>query len=286
MSRRTPRLVSLALLCTGLCASAEPKGRDINPGILGANALPPAETNTPWVDSSFSVSLGNAFQISWPNGGADLSGTIPFRLEVPFVGRFALWADGSPLELYQYSRESVRAWAPAHTDGGTRADVTIGARMLVSTGNDWVPEIGLRILVKTATGEDLTTRRFLDAPAYQFDLLLGRRLELPLGQLELVVNIGYLSWQQGDVGQNDAFAASARVSWERERLKLKLELRGYAGWEKDDSPVVISAGAEWKLDQGVYLWGSFSQGLLDPPLSDLRFGLRFTGQAFSGLGLP
>jgi len=269
------------VICALACAAtAAPVGREINPGSLGANALPPAETNTPWVDDTWSVSLGNAVQLSWPNGGADVSATIPFHLEVPFVGRFAFWADGSPLELYQYSRESVRAWAPAHTDGGTRADVTIGARMLVSKGNEWVPEVGLRILVKTATGEDLTTRRFLDAPAYQFDLLLGRRIELSLGRLELALCIGFLAWQQGGVGQNDALAGSGRVSWVRDALTLRLELRGYAGWESLDKPLVLSAGAEWALHPGVSLWGAVAQGFSDPVLTDVRFGLRFTGEAF------
>lgn len=271
------------VLTTSNASSAEPVGREINPGVLGANALPPAETSGPWIEPSWSVSVGSAWQLSWPTAGTDVSATLPFRLEVPFVGRVAVWADGSPFELYRYSPETVKAWAPSHTDGGTRADVTIGMRVLITEGNHWLPAIGLRLLVKTATGEDLFNRRFIDAPAYQFDLLLGRRFELSMARLELALNVGFLAWQQGEAGQNDAFAASLRAKWVQGAFTAKLELRGYAGWEKNDTPFVMAVGGEWALGPGVSVWATLAQSFLDPVSTDLRAGLRFTGEAFEHL---
>lgn len=259
---------------------AQPGPREINPGLLGANALPPFEVGGPWIDDRWVLSFGVAGQLSWPRKDTDVSYTLPFRLEYPFVRRAALWVEGTPLEGYSYSLATQRAWAPSRPAGVTPGDVTFGSRFVLFPGKGWLPALGVRVVVKTATGEDLRTRRFLDAPAYQFDALVGERFQLEggrLGLLELSASVGFLAWQQGTSGQNDAVAGSGRLRWAHEHLALRLEVRGYAGWQGADRPLVGVLGAEWKVAAPLSLELVGTRSFVDPPGFELRLGVRLSG---------
>ena len=116
--------LAFTLGCLASLAFAEPMGRDINPGVLGPNALPPLATDSPWVRNELRVQLGWAGQLSTPEGGGlDGSMVVPFRLELGLYERIAFWAEGSPFELWQYSPETYAAWQPKRSKGITRADV-------------------------------------------------------------------------------------------------------------------------------------------------------------------
>lgn len=263
----------LALLATG--AGAEPMGRDINPGVLGANALPTLWSESPWVADEWRVQLGWAGQLSTPEGGGlDRSMLVPFRLEVGLFGRVAFAIDGSPFELWQYAPETVAAWQPSREAGITRADVRLATKVLLWHEAGALPATALRVVLKTATGEDLWNRRFLDAPAYQFDLLTAWHALLGRTRLEAWAAVGFLAWQQGAIGQNDAFtwAATGLARWPH--LSLRVELRGYAGWLRNDKPITLAAAAELELTPMVDLVFGASRTFRDPQALELSAALR------------
>jgi hypothetical protein len=269
----------MAMLVSATASFALPRD-EMNPGRLGFNALSPFEASSPWVDERWRLTMGAGVQWVTPGDGIDFSYTMPFRLEYPFVKRAVLWVEGSPFEGYQYSTPTQRFWAPTRDAGVTPADISFGSRFLVFPGRGWIPAIGVRVLVKTATGENLGNRRFLDAPAYQMDLLLGHRLGRAggrFGQLELVVCLGFLSWQQGSVGQNDAFAAAGRIRWDLERAAAQLEVRGYVGWQANDRPVEANLGLEWKVAEPLQLLVSVTERVRDPVGVEVRLGVRVSG---------
>lgn len=283
MRRATPHRCGrafglLALAALPALADGPPTGRDINPGLLGLNALPAYELETPWVGDRWSVSLGLAGQVSSPlRGTTDVSTVTPFRLEYPFARRVSLEVFGAPFEVYSYSAPTVAAWAPSHANGVTRADVSIGTRVAIFNGSGWFPAVGLRVLLKTATGEDLANRRFLDAPAYQFDLLVAEKFPLRRGALEAAVAVGFFCWQQGAAGQNDAFAWALRGSWQDGRFAARTELRSYRGWQRGDAPVVLAVSADFQALPWLQLYAGTSWTVVDPAGWDLRAGFRVSG---------
>lgn len=295
MRRATPQLDGWAgallawlLAAPALAGTGMPTGHDINPGQLGVNALPAYELETPWVGDRWAVSLGLAGQVSTPlantfsplPGTVDVSMVTPFRLEYPFARRVLIEVLGAPFEVFSYSGTTQSAWAPSHPDGVTRADVSIGTRVALFNGASWFPAIGLRVLIKTATGESLANRRFLDAPAYQFDLLLAEKFPLRHGVLEAAVLTGFFCWQQGEVGQNDAFAFALRGSWEYGRFVARTELRGYRGWQHADTPVVLGVSAEFQATPWLAFYAGTTWTVVDPPGWDVRAGLRVSGPVF------
>ncbi|MCA2981420.1 MAG: hypothetical protein INH37_24365 [Myxococcaceae bacterium] len=256
-------------------ALAQPTNREINPAVLGANALPPLANESARVGRDVTAQLGWAGQASTPLGeGVDVSMLVPFRVEVPVAGRVAFAADGSPFELWAYSAQTRDAWEPRRSKGITRADVRLSTKALLWREAGWRPATALRVTLKTATGEDLFTRRFLDAPAYQFDALASWRWALGHVHVEAWLLLGFLAWQQGSIGQNDALAWAGTVMARWSPWALRLEARGYAGWQRGDKPVVLAAQAEATLTSAVDVVLHASRGFADPQLVEVGVSVR------------
>ncbi|MBE2252906.1 MAG: hypothetical protein IAE78_25460 [Myxococcus sp.] len=271
---RLARLSVLLVTCA-LGARAEPMGRDINPGVLGPNALPTLPNEAPWVAEGVLVQLGWAGQLSTPEGGGlDGSMLVPFRAEVGLFRRVAFAADGSPFELWQYSPETNAAWAPKRSKGITRADVRLATKVLLWSESFLRPASAVRVTLKTATGEDLFTRRFLDAPAYQLDLLNAWHWLFGRTRLELWASAGFLAWQQGAIGQNDAVTYAATVLARWPFVAARLELRGYAGWLRFDAPITLATTVELTLSPHVEVVLNASRTFRDPPFVEVGAAVR------------
>lgn len=263
--------VALGVLVVSTVAGAEPlDGRAINPGVLGANALPTLPAEAPWVDDALTLQLGWSGQLSTPpGGGVDQSMLVPFRVSIGLFERVQFSADGSPFELWRYSPETNAAWAPKRSKGITRADVRLATKVLLFSESGLRPATAARVTLKTATGEDLFTRRFLDAPAYQLDAIAAWHWLLGTTRLEAWATVGFLAWQQGAIGQNDAFAYAATVEARWPFVSARLEVRGYAGWIHDDKPVTLAGQAEVRLTPALSLVVSAARTFQDPPTLDL-----------------
>ena len=266
---------STALLLGALVAHAEPMAREINPGVLGPNALPSLPSEAPWVVNEVHAQLGWSGQLSTPEGGGlDASMLVPFRVEVGLFKRVAFAADGSPFELWQYSPETNAAWVPRRSKGITRADVRLSTKVLLWNEATFRPATALRVTLKTATGEDLYTRRFLDAPAYQFDLLNAWHWTVGHTRLEAWAAVGFLAWQQGAVGQNDAVTLAGTFVSRWPLLAVRLEARGYAGWQRLDAPITLATVLELRLSETVDVLVNASRTFRDPPSLDVGAAVR------------
>jgi hypothetical protein len=273
---RTARVtLGVATLLAALAVHAQPMARDINPGVLGPNALPTLPSEAPWVSDEVRAQWGWSGQLSTPEGGGlDASMLVPFRVEVGLFKRVAFSVEGSPFELWQYSPETNAAWAPRRSKGITRADVRLSTKVLL-WNEAWLrPATAVRVTLKTATGEDLSTRRFLDAPAYQFDLLNAWHWNVGLTRLEAWAAVGFLAWQQGAVGQNDAVTLAGTFIARWPLVNVRLELRGYAGWQRLDAPVTLATLLELHLTESVDVLVNASRTFRDPPSLDVGAAVR------------
>lgn len=273
---RTQQMRCLSLVVCGWAwaATAQPSGREINPGVLGPNALPPLENERPWVDEGATVCLGWAGQISTPHGGIDRSMLTPFRLSVGLARRVAFSADGAPFEVFDYSSQTQQAWQPHGSSGVTRADVRLATKVLLFDEHHLRPAAALRVTLKTATGEDLGNRRFIDAPAYQFDLIAGWHWSFGTSRLEAWLSVGFFAWQQGAAGQNDAVTWAATVLLRRALWSVRAETRGYKGWLQADLPIVLAATFDVVLVPQLEAFVGPTWTVRDPPSLGLSAGVR------------
>jgi hypothetical protein len=252
----------------------------LNPGLMGPNALPPMANEAPWVGTDFTVSLALAGQRSDdPSGASDFSYTIPFRVEIPFKQRATFFVTGTPFEGWLTTARTRVAWRTDKWREVTRGDLRFGAKFLLWDGAWPIPSVSLRVSTKTTTGKGATEHRFLNAPGYQFDLLVSERFRPGGGpwQLEVWASLGFLAWQQAGFGQNDAPAWAVTLAGRRDPMFLSVELRGYKGWQQYDNPLVLATAWHLQLWPCVWLQLEASRSFRDPPGWDLRAGFRFDG---------
>jgi hypothetical protein len=271
IARRTGGLLAACLVLT-FVGEAHAQENDLNPGQMGANALPPQPGEGPWVEDAWSVLLSAAAQQAWPGDARDHSLTFPFRVDYAFAQRVSLFVEGSPVEAW--TRTLPRS------QGVTKGDLRVGARFLFYEGDEWLPGIALRAVTKTTTGKGVEDRRFINAPGYLFDLIAGKRFKVSESlQLEGWLAAGFFAWQQAGFGQNDAFSWSATALAHLPSGSLRLEARGYQGWQTHDKPLVLSAGVELPLFGQNSFLATLNYGVRDPVLMEVRVGVRLAPPA-------
>ncbi len=229
--------------------------RTIVPGQFGYNALPPIPNADPVVGDDVLFGLDLAAQVSDPIDPRDAALTPYLRLVLPFRGLAALEIDGVPLELWRVSLDTQQRLGAQAASGVELGDMRFGARFALLPEGEILPALGVRLITKTATGKGFENRRFIDAPAYVIDGLLGKDIPARLGpftHLRVLGKIGFMAWQQGTDWQDDAVDAGATVQLHAGGTRLELEWRGYWGYEQQDKPHLIgltvahaAAGVEW-----------------------------------------
>lgn len=268
-----------------------------NPGTMGPNAMPPSRAESPWVGDGWVAELGMAVQIAAPpppppageatfveieGTSSNQSATLPFHAEYRFMRHAALMVEGSPIEGWLVSGATQQAWGTPRPYGLAKADLRIGGKFMFFAGRGWWPAVTFRAWTKTTTGKSAVDHRFIDAPGYQFDLLLGEHFEVSEAfALELWVSGGFLAWQQAQFGQNDAPAWSVVASalWST-GTALRIHYDGYRGWQRNDKPQVLGVQLELPVktptesQPAVSVFVGLKYSLRDPRYLGLCAGVR------------
>lgn len=266
------RALLLFILVCATAASA--REHWMNPGTMGANALPTFALEAPWMEDYTLVQLGAAAQWGWRN---DASFLPTFRLITPFGKWAEAIFEGAAVEAWWSSEETRREWGLVRTSGVAKADIRFGFKVLLADAGADLPKLAFRAITKSTTGKDLDTRRFVDGPAYLLEVLLGQRMRSSSGVgIEVCTSVGYWIWQQQEAGQNDAvhYALSVAVR-PRERFQLGFEVRGYMGWQQNDKPIVMGLKGGVLLTEFFELGATVNVGLVDAPRLEGRLDLRF-----------
>lgn len=266
-----------ALLCAFPVAGARAQAQPVVPGLMGPNALPTLPVEDPVVGEELLVQVQGTVQLN--DQGTDVAFAPYFRLEIPFLKVVALTFDGTPVEFWRVSPETQAATGAQNASGTTAGDIRFGARFLVIRESGWVPALGVRILTKTTTGKGLADRRFTDAPAYEIDALAARTVLEGDGfvrRLRVMLQLGFFAWQQVTATQDDAVAYGAALQAVlRPGVQLDLQVRGYTGWQGNDSPLVVGLGASYALKPVRFLL-AVNRGLTTAaPNWDIRAGVEF-----------
>lgn len=244
----------------------EPTG--IAPAFFGPNALPIPDMSDGQTYDRLRLELAADGYFGYDGS---LTGDIFARVEVPL---FTRWAN-------------LNVWMPVYewysqTDGtGSGAsDVYLSTDIQV-LHNEWfhsdkskyIPQMVLRVGIKTASGEQFERKRHFDSPGYFFDLALGQSFPLKRVTLRIAGSAGFLCWQTDNGRQNDAVMYGVQAQLNHEYFSMKATWGGYVGWERyGDAPMSIKLRAGGHV-KGFEPYVQYQYGIKDYPFHQVRAGL-------------
>jgi hypothetical protein len=139
----------------------------------------------------------------------------------------------------------------------------------------YIPQMTIRLGMKTASGEQFSRRRHYDSPGYFFDLAMGQSIPIKDLDLRLAGSVGFLCWQTSDARQNDAVMYGLLAKLSHRYFSAQAEWGGYVGWERyGDAPMVIKLRAAGKI-KGFEPFVQYQYGIKDYPFHQLRVGLAY-----------
>lgn len=285
-------LWALPFLLSGMVASAQTPiappdwntPSKVAPLYFGPNAFPVPDTPDGKVKKDIYAELAGDFYAG-SLGGKDYTQDVFVRLSVPLWTRRAsleLWA---PLvEHWNFSQETALfrrlpdAGEKTQWKGFDMGDVYLSANIqaLVGKSNSVRPDILVRAVLKTASGNNFGQARYYDAAGYFFDATFAwsRVWEGSfVRQLRAAVSGGFLCWQTGTGRQNDAFQYGLTAILNTRAFSFTADWGGYVGWEQDgDAPRRIRL----RLDGHIGRWQPFVQFTLGThhyPFQGVRIGV-------------
>lgn len=208
----------------------------------------------------------------WGNNGSKTADVFA-RVHIPL---FTRWVNLSAwMPIYEWYDQS-------DGKGGGAGDVYLSTDIQVlhntwfkGDNSRWIPQIVVRLGVKTASGEQFDRRRHFDNPGYFFDAGIGQ--SFPAGPLEvrLAGSAGFLCWQTADARQNDAVMYGLQATLRHEYASLQATWGGYVGWENyGDRPMSLKVRAAGHI-QGFEPYVQYQWGIKDYPYHQIRVGLAY-----------
>lgn len=257
----------------------------IAPAYFGPNAFPVPEMTDGRPHAGVYAEVAGDYARGRLADGQDVTWDAFVRLSVP------LWTPRATLELWMPVYETwdfsaavaAQRRLPAERHRGHDSGdvyVSTSLHLLVGRDNGWKPDILVRAVLKTASGNSYGDARYYDSPGYFFDLTVGEgfRFDSFVRELRLALCAGFLCWQTDNGRQDDAVQAGILASLDTRWFKLGAELGGYAGWEKDgDRPVRARVRLDfhpWKAS--VYPFAQACIGLHDYPFTQFRAGVAWS----------
>ena len=241
---------------------------EIAPAFFGPNALPVIDMLDGRTQRQLRVELaGDGYFGKHGNRTADLFA----RVCVPL---FTRWANLSVwMPIYEWYRQDDGT-------GSGAGDVYLSTDVQV-LHNEWfhsekakyIPQMTVRLGMKTASGGQFDRKRHYDCPAYFFDLSIGESIALPHVELRFAGSAGFLCWQTDNGRQNDAVMYGLQAQLKQEYFSLLATWGGYVGWERHgDAPMSIKVRAAGHV-KGFEPYIQYQYGIHDFPFHQLRVGL-------------
>lgn len=251
---------------------------------FGPNAFPVPDTPDGKVKKDIYLELAGDFY-SGSVGKTDYTSDVFLRASFPLWTRRASLEVWAPLaEWWRFSEDVAQYRRIQNTDGKKEfkgfdtGDLYLATNLQALEGrpNSLKPDILVRAVLKTASGNSFGQARYYDAAGYFFDATFAwsRVWEGSfVQQLRAAVNGGFLCWQTGTGRQNDAFQYGLTAILTTRALSFTADWGGYVGWEGDgDAPRRIRL----RLDGHIGRWQPFVQYTLGTnhyPFWGIRAGI-------------
>ena len=211
---------------------------------LGPNALPVPEIKNGLVDTAASVNISFDHFIHKGDKTQDfyVKGTLPL-----FDNRISLDLSAVPLEWYEMDTitRDLRAVRTRSGKGSAGGDIYFSTCVQVIKNKKHLPDMLLRIALKTASGTHLRDARFTDAPGYNIDMSFGKSI-FPknkfIREIRFFADGGLYAYQTYDIQnlQNDCLLFGGGVTLNSNKFSWTNVIGGYSGYlNNGDKPIVF-----------------------------------------------
>ena len=259
-------LAVMLLICSTMLRAFTPTG--VAPAFFGPNALPIIDLSDGRTYEQLRVELAADGYFGYDGSRtADLFA----RVQVPL---FTRWVNLSVwMPVYEWYSQSDGT-------GSGAGDVYLSTDVQV-LHNAWfkgekakyIPQMTIRLGVKTASGEQFARKRHFDDPGYFFDLSMEKSIPLKAVELRFSGSVGFLCWQTAEARQNDAVMYGLQAQLRHEYFSLQTTWSGYVGWERyGDAPMSLKVRAAGQV-KGFEPYVQYQWGIKDYPYHQLRVGL-------------
>ena len=215
----------------------------ISSAFLGPNALPVPEIKNGLVDSSASVNISFDHFENKGDKTQDvfLKGTLPL-----FNNKISIDLAAVPLEWYEMDTvtRDLRAVRTRSGKGSAGGDIYLSTCVQIVKNKTKLPDILLRITLRTASGTHLRDARFTDAPGYNVDLSFGKSIYTTksVREIRFFADAGLYTYQTYDLQnlQNDCLLYGVGLTLNSKKLSWTNSLGGYSGYlNNGDKPMIF-----------------------------------------------
>lgn len=242
-------------------------GKIVAPAYFGPNAFPLPPMRDARVPRK--VSLTTAAEAFVGRDGS-LTLNPYYYCSFPFApGRVSVNVWGA---IYEWWQDSDGVW----DSGDVGGDIYISTDIQMCSDKKYLPEVLLRIGIKTASGADYSKNRFYDSAGYFFDTFVGKSLYLKgayFGELRATANVGFLCWQMADAKQNDALMYGLMLRAAGRDIDIDAQVGGYSGWREDGDRLLFAALTATAKLKRCRLFVDYGLGIRDYPYSRFRVGV-------------
>lgn len=266
--RSVHKYLAAMLLLLAPCMSQAFTPTGVAPAFFGPNALPIPDMSDGRTYEQLRVEIAADGYFGYDGSRtADLFA----RVHVPV---FTRWANVSVwMPIYEW-------YSQADGTGSGAGDVYLSTDIQV-LHNEWfkserakyIPQMTLRLGMKTASGEQFSRKRHYDCPAYFFDAAIGESFGIGAVELRLAASAGFLCWQTANARQNDAVMYGVQAQLRHAFFSVQTTWGGYVGWERyGDAPMSLKVRAAGHI-KGFEPYVQYQWGIKDYPYHHLRIGL-------------
>lgn len=265
-SARKYVLLGLLFLGSRFVFGFTPTG--IAPGLFGPNALPVIDMNDGQTYEQLRVELAADGYFGFKG---DQTADLFARVHAPL---FTRWAN---LSIWM----PIYEWYNQYDGKGSGAgDVYISTEVQVlhhswfkTEKAKYIPQMVIRLGMKTASGGQYERKRHFDSPGYFFDLSIGQTFPIKQVSVRLAGSAGFLCWQTTEGRQNDAVMYGVQAQLLHEYFSVQATWGGYVGWERyGDAPMSIKCRAAGRI-KGFEPYVQYQYGIKDFPFHQVRVGL-------------
>jgi hypothetical protein len=249
------------------------------PQYLGPNALPVPEVQKGITGDKAEIELAADAHFS----KGDKTQNAYSMLYYPVVPKIVA-IEGYVVPLEHFKMDTItrdeRAARDRDGEGTAGGDIYFGT-VIQLVKEKKIPDMALRLSMRTASGTNVSAARYTNAPGYFFDLSAGKEYsneKYLMSKIRWYVMIGFYSWQTNDADylQDDALLYGAGVDFTFSKLIVSCNAGGYYGYiNNDDRPLVTRLQLSRKTGRQSY-GIKFQSGLNDFPYNSVRIFFKYT----------
>jgi hypothetical protein len=224
------------------------------------------------------------FSYEYHKGSGDYTHNALADLFIPlFSDRAGLNISMVPVEFFEMDTVTRDLRRSRNFEGNGRAvgDVYIGTHIQLLENHAILPDVLLTINLRTASGSNLSSARYIDTPGYYFDVSAGKNFlfDHPVFTgMRLYGSTGFYVWQTNrddKYFQNDAYMYGLGVTTHLfDKLNLSGVFTGYTGYiDNGDKPMVLRIKARSDFDFRFNFIAQYQVGLRDYPFNSVRVGV-------------